>query len=147
LHDWMRLVGRLPAMHEWSASQAREHGRSGEWERWAREYPALGGGRYHGTCGAALLAAGLPDGRASLELSLSERVDAARRCTRRASRCPGSRRTLGVAVDTVRKSLRASRCGWGRNWMVRGPGCSESGREETTRIAGGRAASSGIASG
>ena len=139
LHDWTRLVGGPPAMSDWSACHVRERGGGGEW---AREYPrwpeATTVARYHGTWRAALLAAGLPGGRAPLELSLNERIDATLRMHAGGIRMPAIASELDVAVDTVRKYLRASRCDCGRNWMVRGPHCSQCGHEEATRSAAAR---------
>ena len=84
LHDWTREVGRPPFAYEWSPGGSRAAGRSSRvWERWAREYPRWPEARtvahYHRTWGAALLVAGLAGGREPLELSLNERVEAARR--------------------------------------------------------------------
>jgi hypothetical protein len=139
LHDWTRLVGCPPAMSDWSACRACERGGAGEWERWAREYPrwpeATTVAHYHGTWRAALLAAGLPGGRPRLELSLNDRVDATLRMGAAGIGIPVIASELDVAVDTVRKYLRASRCDCGRNWMVRGPRCSQCGHEEATRSA------------
>ena len=136
LHDWTRLLGRPPAMSDWSANPARERGGAGEWERWSREYPrwpeATTVARYYGTWRAALLVAGLPGGRAPFELSLNGRVDATLRMHAAGVRILTIAAELDVAVDTVRKYLRASRCDCGRNWMVRGPRCSECGHEEAT---------------
>jgi hypothetical protein len=126
-------------MSDWSACRARERGGAGEWERWAREYPrwpeATTVAHYHGTWRAALLAAGLPGGPARLELSLNDRVDATLRMGAAGLGIPVIASDLDVAVDTVRKYLRASRCDCGRNWMVRGPRCSQCGHEEATRSA------------
>jgi hypothetical protein len=139
LHDWTRLVGCPPAMSDWSACRACERGGAGEWERWAREYPrwpeATTVAHYHGTWRAALLAAGLPGGRPRLELSLNDRVDATLRMGAAGIGIPVIASELDVAVDTVRRYLRASRCDCGRNWMVRGPRCSQCGHEEATRSA------------
>jgi len=142
LHDWTRLVGRPPAEYEWSLSRARDRGRPGASERWALGYPrwpeAATVVRYHGTWRAAWLAAGLPGGRAPFELSLNERVDAARRMH---AACIGASvitAELDVNVGTVGCYLRACLCNCGRNWMVKGPRCSECAREEMRRIAAAR---------
>ena len=142
LHDWTRLVGRPPAEYEWSPSRARDRGRPGASERWAREYPrwpeAATVVRYHGTWRAALLTAGLPGGRAPFELSLNERVEAARRMHAAGIRASMIASELDVKVGTVGCYLRASLCDCGRNWMVKGPRCSECAREEMSQIAAAR---------
>jgi len=139
LHDWTTLVGRPPAMYEWSPSKVRERGVSGQQERWAREYPrwpeAKTVARYHGTWRAALLAAGLPGGRAPFELSLNERVDAARRMHAVGIPIPTIAGELEVAEDTARRYLRACRCDCGRNWVIKATRCGECAREEAARIA------------
>jgi Homing endonuclease associated repeat len=143
LRDWTRVVGRPPAMYEWSAARARDRGKTGgEFERWAREYPRWPTGqtvaRHHGTWRAALLAAGLPGGRPPLELPLNERVESARRMHAAGIRARVIATELGVGVDTASKYLRASRCRCDRNWMVEGPRCSECAREETVSLAASR---------
>src|ERR1700733_11134353 len=140
LVDWTREVGRPPLMYEWSVSRARERGKAtGEWQRWAREYPRWPGGEtvagYHGTWRAALLAAGLPGGRPPLELALNDRVEAAQRMHAAGIRIGMIAEELGVGAGTVRKYLRASRCDCARNWMINGPRCTECAREEAVRIA------------
>ncbi|MGA2926782.1 MAG: hypothetical protein ABSG43_12440 [Solirubrobacteraceae bacterium] len=130
LRDWTREVGRPPLMYEWSAARARERGQAaGQWRRWAREYPrwprAETVAGYHGTWRAALLAAGLPGGRPPFELSLNERVQAAQRMHAAGIRTATIANELGVVTETARSYLRASICGCGRNWMVKGPRCVE----------------------
>lgn len=143
LIDWTKEVGRPPLRYEWSDSRARERERaSGEWRRWAREYPrwpaAEAAAGYHGTWRAALLAAGLPGGRPPLELPLNERVEAAQRMDAVGVRAGVIADDLGVGTGTVRKYLRASRCACGRNWMINGPRCTECAREDAVRIAAAR---------
>lgn len=140
LVDWTREVGRPPLMYEWSVSRARERGKAtGEWQRWAREYPRWPGGEtvagYHGTWRAALLAAGLPGGRPPLELAPNDRVEAAHRMHAAGIRSGMIADELGVGAETVRKYLRASRCACARNWMINGPRCTECAREEAVQIA------------
>jgi hypothetical protein len=143
LIDWTKGVGRPPLRYEWSDSRARERERaSGEWRRWAREYPrwpaAETAAGYHGTWRAALLAAGLPGGRPPLELPLNERVEAAQWMDAVGVRAGVIADDLGVGTGTVRKYLRASRCACGRNWMINGPRCTECAREDAVRIAAAR---------
>jgi DNA-binding NarL/FixJ family response regulator len=66
---------------------------------------------YHGTFGAALLAAGLPGGRPPLELPLNERVDAARRMAAAGFSAETIAGELGVHAGTVGTYLRAHMCG------------------------------------
>jgi Homing endonuclease associated repeat len=143
LLDWTREVGRPPLMYEWSPSRARERGKAtGEWQRWAREYPrwpeANTVAGYHGTWRAALLGAGLPGGREPLELPLNERVEAAQRMHATGVGTGVIADELGVGAETVRKYLRASRCDCARNWMIKGPRCTECAREDAVRVAAAR---------
>ncbi len=131
-------VGRRPWSYEWSTSLARAH-RSKEWERWAREYPRWPSAdtvsEYHGTWGAALLAAGLPGGRSPFEIPFNERVEAAQRMHSIGLRATDIADDLGVRVATVRTYLVPVRCACDRNWMIRGPRCSQCAREEALRLA------------
>ena len=128
LRDWTSEVGLPPYAYEWCSPSAkgREPRLRGS-ERWVRDYPRWPGAgtvsRYHGSWKAALLAAGLPGGRQPLELSLGERVEAARRMHSSGI----SRRLiadeLGVSEHTVGVYLRATLCECGRYWRVRGARC------------------------
>jgi hypothetical protein len=135
LRDWTREVGRPPFAYEWSPGHSRAAGRSpGVWERWAREYPRWPEARtvahYHGTFGAALLAAGVPGGRPPLELGLSERVEAARRMAAAGFSGQAIAGELGVRAGTVARYLSAHLCPCGRNWVVRAMRCGQCAREQ-----------------
>ena len=126
LHDWTREVGRAPFAYEWSPGGSRAAGRSSRvWERWAREYPRWPEARtvahYHRTWGAALLVAGLAGGREPLELSLNERVEAARRMAAAGFSAAQIGDEVGVCGGKVGRYLRAHTCRCGRNWVVERP--------------------------
>ena len=140
LHDWTREVGRPPFAYEWSPGGSRAAGRSPRvWERWAREYPrwpeAKTVAHYHRTWGAALLVAGLAGGREPLELSLNERVEAARRMAAAGFSAAQIGEELGVRAGTVGRYLRAHTCRCGRNWVVRATRCGQCAREQAALAA------------
>ena len=135
LRDWTREVGRAPFAYEWSPGGSRAAGRSpGVWERWAREYPRWPEARtvahYHRTWGAALLVAGLAGGREPLDLSLNERVEAARRMATAGFSSVQIGEEIGVRAGTVGRYLRAHTCQCGRNWVVRATRCGQCAREQ-----------------
>ena len=135
LHDWTVEVGRPPFAYEWSPGGSRAAGRSSRvWERWAREYPRWPEARtvahYHRTWGAALLVAGLAGGRMPLELSLNERVEAARRMAAAGFSAAQIGEEVGVCGGTVGRYLGAHMCRCGRNWVVRATRCGQCAREQ-----------------
>ena len=139
LHDWTREVGRPPFAYEWSPGGSRAAGRSSRvWERWAREYPRWPEARtvahYHRTWGAALLVAGLAGGREPLELSLNERVEAARRMAAAGFSAAQIGEEVGVCGGTVGRYLRAHTCRCGRNWVVRATRCGQCAREQAALV-------------
>jgi len=84
---------------------------------------------YHRTWGAALLVAGLAGGREPLELSLNERVEAARRMAAAGFSAAQIGEEVGVCGGTVGRYLRAHTCRCGRNWVVRATRCGQCARE------------------
>jgi Homing endonuclease associated repeat len=139
LRDWMVEVGRSPFAYEWSPGGSRAAGRSSRvWERWAREYPRWPEARtvahYHRTW-AALLVAGLAGGREPLELSLNERVEAARRMAVAGFSAVQIGEELGVRAGTVGGYLRAHTCRCGRNWVVKATRCGRCAREQAALLA------------
>ena len=128
-------VGRPPFAYEWSPGGSRAAGRSSRvWERWAREYPRWPEARtvahYHRTWGAALLVAGLAGGREPLDLSLNERVEAARRMAAAGFSAAQIGEEVGVCGGTVGRYLGAHTCRCGRNWVVRATRCGQCAREQ-----------------
>ena len=110
LRAWTSEVGRPPFAYEWCSPTEISRPRASE--RWAREYPRWPSAdtvaAYHATWRAALLAAGLPGGRAPLELPLGERIEAARRMRASGIGVPEIADELGVTERTVGKYLRAT---------------------------------------
>lgn len=107
----------------------------------ARVSSLAGGGTaagYHGMWRAALLAAGRPGGRPPLELPLNDRVEAAQRMHAAGVRTGVIADELGVGAETVGRYLRASYCDCARNWMIKGPRCTECAREDAVRTAAAR---------
>ena len=130
LRAWASEVGRPPFAYEWCSPTENGRGNPPRGsERWARQYPRWPSAdtvaAYYATWRAALLAAGLPGGRPPLELPLGERIEAARRMRASGISVPEIADELGVNESTVGKYLRATRCGCGRNWRVRGPQCTQ----------------------
>jgi hypothetical protein len=115
LHDWTRDTGEPPRSYEWSPGTARSLGRYNERAaRWEREWPRWPGAdtlRYHfGRFTQALEAAELPARPLVFELSLSGRVEAARRLAAAGEPMVAIADHLDVHPTTVRNYLRARSC-------------------------------------
>jgi hypothetical protein len=115
LHDWTRDTGEPPRSYEWSPGTARSLGRYNERAaRWEREWPRWPGAdtlRYHfGRFTQALEAAGFPVRPLVFELSLSGRVEAARRLAAAGEPMVAIADHLDVHPTTVRNYLRARSC-------------------------------------
>jgi hypothetical protein len=128
LRDWANLVGEAPRIHEWCAASATALGvesrRSRLWEqqhpRWPSATTVVG---YHGSWRGALIAAGLPADRPPLELSVNERVDTARRLHAAGISQAAIAAELALHPRTIRRYLRATSCGCGQGWVVKGTVC------------------------
>ena len=140
LRDWANSVGEAPRIHEWCPASARSLGvdsrRSRLWEeqhpRWPSATTVVG---YHGSWRAALLAAGLPADRPPLELSVNERVGAAQRLDAAGMSQVAIAAELQLHPRTVRRYLRASLCGCGQGWVVKGTVCLACAQELAVRRA------------
>jgi hypothetical protein len=114
LRNWMRETGRPPKAEEWSpptrAGVSKRPSRPGvaAAPRWPSPTTVR---RYFGSWSAALEAAGMRrESLAPWELSLGERVAAARRLFARGVKATEIGQELGVTAATVRKYLRAGIC-------------------------------------
>jgi hypothetical protein len=110
-----RRRGEPPRSYEWSPGTARSLGlyneRAARWEREWPRWPATDTLRYHfGRFSQALEAAGLSARPLVFELSLPERVDAARRLADAGEPTAVIADHLGVHPATVRGYLRARSC-------------------------------------
>ena len=140
LRDWANSMGEAPRMHEWcptsGISLGVESRRSRLWEeqhpRWPSATTVVG---YHGSWRAALLAAGLPADRPPLEFSVNERVDAAQRLHAAGMSQAAIAVELELHPRTVRRYLRASLCGCGHGWVVKGTVCQACAQELAVRRA------------
>jgi hypothetical protein len=115
LQAWTREVGEPPRSYEWSPGTVRSLGRYNERAaRWEREWPRWPGAdtlRYRfGRFTKALEAAGLPARPLVFELSLPERVEAARRLALACEPTVAIADHLGVHPATVRSYLRDRPC-------------------------------------
>ena len=140
LRDWWELVGEPPRMYEWCPASARSLGRQSRLCRlWEERYPrwpsASTVAGYHGSWRGGLLAAGLPVDRPPLELSLTERVEAAQRLHATGMTIGAIARELDVDARTVRRYLRASVCECGEGYVVRGAVCQACAQELAVRRA------------
>lgn len=128
MRDWAGFVGVPPRMYEWCPASARSVGRGSLGCRlWKEQHPRWPSARtvvgYHGSWRAALLAAGLPADRAPLELSLLERVEAARRLHAAGMTQVAIAAELELAPRTIGRYVRASLCGCGGSYVVKGAVC------------------------
>jgi hypothetical protein len=128
LRDWANFVGQAPRMYEWCPASTRSRGAESQSCRlWAEQHPRWPSATtvvgYHGSWRAALLAAGLPADRPPLESSVNERVDAAMRLHAVGMSQAAIAAELQLHPRTVRRYLRASLCGCGQGWVVKGTVC------------------------
>jgi hypothetical protein len=112
---WTAETGEPPRSYEWSPGTARSLGlyteRAARWEREWPRWPATDTLRYHfGRFSQALEAAGLSARPLVFELSLPERVEAARRLADAGEPTAVIADHLGVHPATVRGYLRARSC-------------------------------------
>ena len=111
LQEWADENGRAPRAEDWSELSQRT-GAVGRWEPESPRWPCpTTVRRYFGSWSAALEQAGLRRSRLGpWELSLPERVEAARALPAERVRTSEIARQLGVSAATIRKYLQARRC-------------------------------------
>jgi hypothetical protein len=124
-HAWVDQTGGPPMAYEWDVSAGRKHGLIGaevetKWEREHPLWPSRGAVEWHfGSWQRALEAAGLPF-RPAPEMTLNERVDAARRMIATGLSRIQVADQLQVTPGSVRNYLLARRCATCDGYIIRG---------------------------